>query len=165
MITPRSLFLPLLAAAVLAPAVRSAAPDIQTPQTRQVTVANAERLWRRPVPQQLTTDLPSPFNPIGFERPDGGDAAARAGGGGRSAPAGDRETLDQIAAQINPSGVLMLRGAPRLIISNRPFEVGTRFTASYGGQDYELELVAIDRTTFTLRYRSEELTRPIKPVR
>jgi hypothetical protein len=164
MTSPRLLLLPL-ALAVLPAAARAAAPDIQTPQTRQVTVANAERLWRRPPPPQLTTDLPSPFNPIGFERPDGGDAASRAGGVGRSAPAGDRETLEQIAAQINPSGVLMLRGAPRLIISNRPFEVGTRFTASYGGQDYELELVAIDRTTFTLRYRSEELTRPIKPVR
>ena len=164
MTSPRLLLLPL-ALAVLPAAARAAAPDIQTPQTRQVTVANAERLWRRPQPAQLTTDLPSPFNPIGFERPDGGDGASRSGGAGRSAPAGDRETLEQIAAQINPSGVLMLRGTPRLIISNRPFEVGTRFTASYGGQDYELELVAIDRTTFTLRYRSEELTRPIKPVR
>jgi hypothetical protein len=164
MTSPRLLLLPVVAAAL--PAVlRAAAPDIQTPQARQVTVGNAERLWRRPIPPQLTTDLPSPFNPIGFERPDGGDPAGRSAAGARSGPAGDRETLDQIAAQINPSGVLMLRGAPRLIISNRPFEVGTRFTASYGGQDYELELVAIDRTTFTLRYRSEEITRPIKPVR
>ncbi len=73
--------------------------------------------------------------------------------------------LDKLAAQISPTGVIMLRGAPRLVISNRPFEVGTRFTATYNNQDYELELVAIDRTTFTLRYRSEEVIRPIKPVR
>ena len=59
----------------------------------------------------------------------------------------------------------MLRGAPRLIFANKPFEVGTRFTATYNNQDYELELVAIDRTTFTLRYRGEDVTRPIKPVR
>jgi hypothetical protein len=61
--------------------------------------------------------------------------------------------------------MIQLRGAARLVIGNRPFEVGTRFTATYNNQDYELELVAIDRTTFTLRYRGEEITRPIKPVR
>jgi len=76
-----------------------------------------------------------------------------------------RETLELLAAQITPSGMIMLRDNPRLIIGSKPFEVGTRFTASYNNQDYELELVAIDRTTFTLRYRGEDITRPIKPVR
>ncbi len=58
-----------------------------------------------------------------------------------------------------------LRGAPRLIIANKPFEIGTRFTVTYNGQDYELELTSIDRTTFTLRYRNEETTRPITPTK
>ena len=52
-----------------------------------------------------------------------------------------------------------------VIIANKPFEIGTRFTVTYGGQDYELELTAIDRTTFTLRYRNEETTRPITPTK
>ena len=80
-------------------------------------------------------------------------------------PATDRETLQTLAAQITPSGMMVKGGTPRLIFANKPFEVGTRFTASFNHQDYELELVAIDRTTFTLRYRGEEITRPIKPVR
>jgi hypothetical protein len=50
-------------------------------------------------------------------------------------------------------------------MGSKRFEVGTRFTVTYNNQDYELELVAIDRTTFTLRYRGEQLTRPIKSVR
>jgi hypothetical protein len=91
--------------------------------------------------------------------------AGPAGVATAAGPATDRETLQTLAAQITPSGMMVLRGTPRLIFANKPFEVGTRFTASFNHQDYELELVAIDRTTFTLRYRGEEITRPIKPVR
>jgi hypothetical protein len=73
--------------------------------------------------------------------------------------------LEKLALQITPTGTMQHQGAPRLMISGKLFEVGTRFTATYNNQDYELELIAIDRTTFTLRYRGEETIRPIKPVR
>ena len=122
----------------------------------------------------------SPFNPLNFDKPDASELDAKAAadraaginaprtagaGAVTKAAPGDREMLEKLAAQISPSGVIQLRGAPRLVIGNKPFEVGTRFTATYSNQDYELELVSIDRTTFTLRYRGEEITRPIKPVR
>lgn len=155
--------------------------DLQPPQMRQTTVANAERLWRRPSPPPLPADLVSPFNPANFDKPDPSELGsapaagssnpadargnALAGPARRLAPLNDREILDKLAAQIAPTGTILLRGSPRLVISNKPFEVGTRFTATYNNQDYELELVAIDRTTFTLRYRNEEIIRPIKPVR
>ena len=70
-----------------------------------------------------------------------------------------------LANQIQPSGVLQLGNQPQLIIKSTRFKIGTKFTATYNGQDYELELVAIDRTTFTLRYRNEEITRSIRPVK
>jgi hypothetical protein len=54
---------------------------------------------------------------------------------------------------------------PQLVMGSKRFEVGTRFVVTYNGEDYELELVAIARTTFTLRYRGVETTRPIKSVR
>jgi hypothetical protein len=153
--------------------------DLQPPQVRQLSVTNAEKLWQRRPPPPVPADMPSPFSPVDFDKPDPSDFPATGALAGpaevkrittgpgvqRYAPSGDREVLDKLAAQISPTGVIMLRGAPRLVISNRPFEVGTRFTATYNNQDYELELVAIDRTTFTLRYRSEEVIRPIKPVR
>lgn len=153
-----------------------AVSDLQPPQKRQLTVTTAERLAQRPVVPPLPADLTSPFNPPDFDKPDPADqpvTAPSAGAPGQrsgtgnapSAPLTHRETLEQLAAQIMPSGVIHLRGAPRLVIGNKPFEVGTRFTATYNNQDYELELVTIDRTTFTLRYRGEEVTRPIKPVR
>ena len=70
-----------------------------------------------------------------------------------------------LAGQIQPSGTIQLRGTSRLIISNRSFEVGTHFTVTYNEQDYDLELTAIGSTTFTLRYRDEDITRPIRPTR
>ena len=167
-------------AALLAAAKVSS--DLTSPQKRQAIVDVAEKLAHRPPVKALPADQPSPFNPKDFDKPDPSEAPPTAGtspatpatpSGDGSAPtpakpAGpttDRETLETLATQITPSGVIMLRGSSRLIIANRPFEVGTRFTATYNGQDYELELVSIDRTTFTLRYRGEEITRPIKPVR
>lgn len=161
------LLLAVLPAAAFAARVN---PDIPPPQKRQATVAVSERLAEKRTPTALPADLASPFNPPNFERPEQGDPAnAPVVRGPSPKPAARvrtaRETLETLAAQINPSGMMMLRDTPRLVIGNKPFEVGTRFTASYNNQDYELELVAIDRTTFTLRYRGEELTRPIKPVR
>jgi hypothetical protein len=179
----RSLTL-LLAVALPLPAEVFAArnsADLQPPQVRQLAVTKAERLARRPAPAPLPADLVSPFDPVDFDKPDPADAAAVAAANAagasaarkttgaapaqRTAPLSDRETLEKLAAQLAPTGMIMLRGSPRLVISNKPFEVGTRFTATYNNQDYELELVAIDRTTFTLRYRGEDITRPIKPVR
>ncbi len=161
--------------------------DILPTVRRQITVDTADRLANRKPPAAVPNDTPSPFSPADFEKPDASELAAAASRPGApsptprpgtpavggapvvppkpAAPAGDRETLETLAAQITPSGMIELRGKPRLMIGGRPFEIGTRFTAAFNNQEYELELVAIDRTTFTLRYRGEEITRPIKPVR
>lgn len=175
------LLLLLLAAGPLQAAAGKSTSDLMPPLKRQASVDTAERLVRRKAPPPTPVDMASPFNPVDFDKPDpsevpvatgpkpgataGGATGATATPAAPAGPATDRDTLETLAAQITPSGVIMLRGAPRLIFANKPFEVGTRFTASYNNQDYELELVAIDRTTFTLRYRGEEITRPIKPVR
>jgi len=183
----------LLAAALLAAAAVPALPaasrvvsDLQPAPKRQTSVDLASGLARRPAPGPLPGDLVSPFNPPGFDRPEPAarpapapatpasgatnpatptPAPAAPAAAATSAPATPRETLEAIASQITPSGTMIFRGKPRLLIFGRPFEVGTRFTATYNNEDYELELVAIDRTTFTLRYRGEDVTRPIKPAR
>ncbi len=163
-----------VAGALLSPAAAAtkAAADLAPPTKRQAIVDTAGHLAQRKPPPPVAADLPSPFNPPDFDKPDPSDPAHVAPGPTAAvatpqpvAPPTDRQTLETLASQITPSGMIQLRGTPRLIIGNKPFEVGTRFTATYNNQDYDLELVAIDRTTFTLRYRNEEITRPIKPVR
>ena len=142
--------------------------DLQPPQKRQTTVATAERLARRATPPPLASDLKSPFNPPGFGRAEQSTAPIGPVAVDRNVPPpppGDREILEAVAAQLNPTGMIQFGDAPRLVMGSKRFEVGTRFTVTYNNQDYELELVAIDRTTFTLRYRGEQFTRPIKSVR
>lgn len=174
----RPLSLLALAAVLGAPATAfaaKAAADITPPQRRQAIVDTAERLSRRAPAPELPAELASAFNPVGFDQPDpetlkanAAAAAAQRAGAAPVVPAGpttDREILETLAQRLTPSGTFLIGGKPLLIINRNRFEVGTKFTVTYNETDYELQLVAIDRTTFTLRYHSEEITRPIKPVR
>jgi type IV secretory pathway VirB10-like protein len=161
------------AAAAAAPAAKAPAAkglsDLSSPVKRAPTVENAERLTRPPAPAPVPADLKNPFNPADFNKQEAGEKAQPTPGPGApqqpSGPPGNRETLDALAARIPSTGTMVLGGKPLLIVGKNRLEIGTKFTVAYNGQDYELELVAIDRTTFTLRYRGEETTRPIKSVK
>jgi hypothetical protein len=151
--------------------------DVLPPAHRQQIVDLALALTRAPAPVSLPENLPQPFSPPGFEKADGEAGKVSTSPGSAEtvatpisppqplAPEGDREILEALAARLMPSGTLVMGGTPQLVIGKNRFPVGTRFTVSFNSQDYELELVSIDRTTFTLRFRGEEFTRPIKPVR
>ncbi len=155
--------------------------DLVAPEKRRVAVELAQRLTQPAEPVPLPAKLPQPFSPPNFDQPDPEElraaaaAAAKAGGpapaGGTAGgdqparQAGDREVLESLAAKLQPKGTFVFNGAPLLLIGNNRFEIGAHFivTDNASGHDYELELVAIASTTFTLRYHSEEITRPIKP--
>lgn len=162
-----------LAAAALAgwlvPATATkAASDILPPARRQQVVDLAQTLAQPPAPKPVPEDLPQPFNPPDFEKPAADETRPIAAPGAPAepaGPAGDREILETLAARLVPSGTFVYLGKPQLVIGKNRFPVGTKFTVTFNAEDYELELVSIDRTTFTLRYRGEEITRPIKPVR
>jgi hypothetical protein len=158
--------------------------DLVTPEKRRTTVELALRLTRPPEPVALPAEIAQPFNPPGFDQPDPGEIRAAAQSprvnsagnlpGGAAVPGapaqadgpkGDREILENIAAKILPTGTIIpTNGDPLLTFGRKNVKLGSHFTVtnSANGQDYELELVAVDRTTFTLRYRNEEITRPIK---
>jgi hypothetical protein len=150
-----------------------ATSDIISPPKRQPTVDLAEALTKRPPPARMAADMASPFNPPDFDKPDsseqknaqprkpGDPVAPKADTLVVKAP-GDRETLETLASRIPSTGTIVLGGKPLLIVGKNRLEVGQTLVVTYDNQDYELELVAIDRTTFTLRYRAEETTRPIR---
>lgn len=190
--TPISRALVWSLAALALPATSFAAKltsDIAPPLKRQATVKLALEFANRKNPPPLPADLPSPFNPPDFDKPDGTEAIAAGAnrttvpvpsGGGRSGspttggaptpgqppppqPAGDRAVLEMVAARIPSLGMISLGGKPQLLLGNgKRAGVGDVFTVTDGDRDYDLEIVAIDRTTFTLRYRGEEITRAIK---
>ena len=157
------------AVASLAVAVAAKPPpsDIVPPDLRQKVVDNATRLSRTPAPTAVPADVASPFSPAGFEKPDasemqGKPVAAAPEAKGPVVPQTDRDVLEAVADKIPTTGTIIIGGKPLLISGTNRIEVGSRFTVVYNGQEYELELVAIERTTFTVRYRGEEFTRPIK---
>jgi len=157
--------------------------DIPPPLKRQSAIQLAQRLAARTPPPPVSPDLPSPFNPPDFEKrepaeaPAGPANVAHPGGatspGGANAasaqpppPLGDRAILEAVAEKIPATGMILFGSKPILTVAGgRRFEIGSTFTVSYDNQDYDLEVVAIDRTTFTLRYRGEEVTRSIRLVK
>jgi hypothetical protein len=146
--------------------------DVAPTAKRRPAVELAQRLATVTPPATLPSDLVFPFNPVAFSQPDPEEqrafeqaaAANRAASANatRPGPTGNREQLAAIAAKIAPKGSVFIGKDPSLVIGSKFVKVGTKFTVTYSGVDYVLELTAIDRTTFTLRLNGEEITRPIK---
>ena len=156
----------------------AAAPvaDVAPIAKRRPSVELAQHLATISAPAVLAPDVVQPFNPVAFGQPDpeeqraiekaaANQQAAAPSGAGSSARPGvvtDREQLAAIASKILPKGSVFVGKEPSLVIGSKFVKIGAKFTVTYSGVDYVLELTAIDRTTFTLRLNGEEITRPIK---
>jgi hypothetical protein len=148
--------------------------EISTPDKRHLSVDRAIKLSKQTKAAPLPAELILPFAPPGFELTDQEEAAAAAAAARQAAalnmgtPAGpaapsDHELLESIVGKIKPSGTAFLGDQPILMIGKRFVKTGAHFTVTYKGADYDLELIQIDGSNFTLRYKSEEITRPIQP--
>ena len=185
----RTLAAGTLALALLAPLFAGkAVSDLVSPEARRPAVDLAQHITRPPQPEPVPADLVQPFNPAGFDQPDpeelraaaaaaaqgmgpapsGGGASAAPGSGAAAGanqparPASQHDILENLAAKLPTTGTIIFNGEPLLLLARNRVKIGDKFTVTLNGQDYELELTAIDRTTFTLRYNGEEITRPIK---
>jgi hypothetical protein len=145
--------------------------EIAPPEKRHVSVDKAVEMAKQTKAAPLPVTLSLPFAPPGFDLTDAEEAAAAAEAARRAnagnpnlpAPPTDHELLAEIAAKVKPSGTIFLGGKPLLMIGKSIVKTGAHFTVTYKGNDYDLELTEIDGTNFTLRYKSDEITRPIKP--
>jgi hypothetical protein len=77
-------------------------------------------------------------------------------------PRNDKELLAAIASSLKPGGSIVLGGQPTLLFGQKRVKAGGVLTITFEGTQYTLEVVNIDRTTFTLRLNREEYTRNIK---
>jgi hypothetical protein len=147
--------------------------EVSTPEKRKVSVEGAQLLAKQTKAGALPAEVLLPFAPPGFELTDAEEAAAAAaasrlanagnlGNPAGPAPPSDHELLESIVSKIRPSGTVFLGGQPILMIGKRFVKTGAHFTVTYKGSDYDLELTAIEGSNFTLRYKSEEITRPIQ---
>jgi hypothetical protein len=166
--------LPLLIAGLLVAlpaAAKTAAPrkvpqsDLASVESRRASVNVSNALAKVDNPGPLPDPLPLPFNPSGFNRVVREEPRPSAEPGQTAAPkaAGDHDVLAAIAQRVTPTGTFNLGGSRYLQFSKKRLKVGDHLTVTHEGQDYNLELTAIDATNFTLRLNREEITRPIKP--
>jgi hypothetical protein len=157
---------------VLAPLARARVDsEIVPSEKRKVSVEKANVVAKQKVPAALPETIAEPFAPAGFDLTDAEEAAAAAAAARQAnqgnpsipAPPSDHELLEAIVSKVTPSGTTYFRGSPLLMFGKRMVKTGAHFTVTYKGTDYDLELTQIDGTNFTLRYKSEEITRPIQP--
>jgi hypothetical protein len=157
---------------IVAPCARARVEsEIAPPDKRKGAVEKALQVARQKKADPLPATLNLPFAPPQFDLTDAEEAAAAAAAarlanqGNPSAPAApsDHELLEEIVAKVRPSGTIYLGGKPMLMFGKRFVKTGAHFTVTYKGNDYDLELTQIDGTNFTLRYKSDEITRPIQP--
>ena len=141
--------------------------DLLPPQKRAETVALARTLLTIK-PTDLTEEELAARNPFNPNPPvvSAGRVEASTPQLAVAVALSDRELLKNMADSINPSGVIQLGGRAILLVGKKKLTVGDRLSVNTDGIAYELEVSAIDLTSFTLRFKSEEMTRLIKsPVK
>jgi hypothetical protein len=148
---------------ILASSVATAAfaqkADILPAARRIPVVEAAKRLVQQPDAAPLPDELKNPFSPTPLVRETSGPVREAA-----PATVTDRQLLETIARQIDPTGTVSIGGEPFLLFGQKRIKVGDALPITFDGQQYELVITAIKPTSFTLRLRGEELTRSIKPA-
>ena len=78
----------------------------------------------------------------------------------------DKDLLKILAESVTPSGTIQFAGQQLLLFGPKKFKVGDLISVTYQGANYELVIAAIERSSFTLRLKKEQVTQPIKaPVK
>jgi hypothetical protein len=112
---------------------------------RQETIELAAQLLapQKDPTAHLPANLVNPFNPQARM-----DEKAK---GAKSPLGSDREILEKIAAEIRPSGMMVLGDRPLLIFQEKKYQVGDTLKRSFEGVDYTVEITAIESSTFRIR--------------
>ncbi|TSJ79220.1 hypothetical protein [Rariglobus hedericola] len=139
------------------------ASDIAAPQKRTEVLDLARKLLTTKSVETSVDDIArkNPFNPLPVvvesSGPDKADSPAPVVVG-----TSDRDILAAIAEGVRPTGTMKLGDTQFLLFGQKKLKVGDVLPIVFQDTSYELELVGVDRTSFTLRLNKEEITRPIK---
>jgi hypothetical protein len=73
----------------------------------------------------------------------------------------EHDLLSVLADKVDARGRFVMNGEVMLLVGGKKLRAGSKVPVNHEGLIYELEISAIDTTKFTVRYKSEEFTRPI----
>jgi hypothetical protein len=138
-------------------------PDVPPSTVREKALELGERLVKPGLEagQVVFQDLKNPFSPEGFDGlPVGPGAPEKPGQVKEISP---RERLEAIAASLAPSGIVNMGGRMVLLLGGKRYSVGDRIPVTHDGGTVEIELVTLDRTTFSVRLNAEQITRALRP--
>ena len=132
--------------------------DVATPQVRATVILNAEKLLAPRVFKHDVVAGPmiNPFSP---------EKAAPKIDPKSKAPVSDHDLITTLAAQLNPTGVLMLGDEALLLFGEKKVKVGETIHVNFDKDSFDVELVDLSRTSFTIRLNNEQTTRSIKPAK
>ncbi|HEU5078198.1 MAG TPA: hypothetical protein VFT72_03255 [Opitutaceae bacterium] len=132
--------------------------DIPTPQARAAVISNAEKLSSdRVFKYSIASDeIVNPFAP---------EKAVAKIDPKSKVPLSDHELLASLAAQLIPTGVLMMGDQSFLLFGEKKVKVGESIHITFDKDSYDVELVDLSRTAFTIKLNNEQTTRSIKPAK
>ena len=154
---PLSLLGLLVVVGILPASGQGRAPEVTAPAPGEAVLATVARLLTAPPAEVTVASGKDPFYPAAGDLTD--EMQKVSVGPDLISP---QERLEQIAAQINPTGSVTLGGEPYLLFTEKRQKIGDKVTVSIGGVEYEVEIVNIDKSRFRLRYNNLETTRSIK---
>lgn len=130
--------------------------DIAAAKPRGQAIANAATILtrRETLSDEVPSNIKNPFNP-GVDESEKSKTVR--------AVHTEKEMIAILAAQILSTGSAERDGQRFLLLGQRKVKVGDRVPIAFENAQYEVEIAAIDSGTFTIRYRDQEFTRPIKP--
>ncbi len=137
-------------------------PNLAPPQAREKVLATAQALLAgRDKPAPLPNPLPNPFvakEPDVVEVPQVAAPTATT-----PAPVvSGAELLARLAARVPSTGTLALGGQSYLLVGQKRLKVGDTYAVTLDGQSYDLTLVAITSTSFTVKRGEIIHTRPVR---
>jgi hypothetical protein len=134
--------------------------EVASPQARTNTLELAERLIN-PAVKEASAVTVNPFTLNGSRSVEATADESQAAAALAAIMASNRSLLVALADQLDPKGTFVVGGESIILLGQKKLKVGETYPITFEGAVYELEITAIETTRFSVRYKNEELTRPI----
>jgi glucose/arabinose dehydrogenase len=148
----RLLFLSVFAASAL----HAQEALVAAPAKRQLSIDQVQkRISATPVP--VEPSVKNPFSMSGFEAA----VAVKVEDPKSKEPPTGKDLLATLAEKIDARARVVISGEPMLLTGKQRLQAGSKVPVVHEGLIFELEIVSIETARFTVRYKTEEFTRPI----
>lgn len=74
----------------------------------------------------------------------------------------EAELVNELASKIPATGTLVFGGNSMLLLGSKKVKIGEKINIAQDGKDYELTLVAVNATTFSVKLGETTRTRPVR---